>query len=74
MEESRNGWEEWGKYVLKELERQNDCNAFLTEAVNSIKVDLAMLKLKSGIWGFLAGTVPPTGLLLYFLIKELMKK
>lgn len=58
MEDSRNGWAEWGKYVLKELDRQNDCNTYLTEAVNSIRVDIVMLKMKCTAFGLIAGAVP----------------
>lgn len=33
-EDYENGWREWSNYVLKELERQNDNIAKLTEHVN----------------------------------------
>ena len=58
MDEARtDGWEEWGKHVLKEQERQNDCIAYLTEQIASMRVDVAMLKVKAGLYGGLVGVV-----------------
>ena len=62
------GWQEWSKYVLKELARLNDAyEAFpkaiqkLTEKVNDeiteLKTEIAMLKVKSGIWGLIGGII-----------------
>ena len=82
-----NGWNEWSRHVLAELERLSDCYEKLevkvdnglrdveTKAENhkkelmaeleklqlsmaAEKVDLAVLKVKAGLWGALAGTVP----------------
>ncbi len=51
-------WAEWRRYVLMELERMNECyDSLKTEAVN-LKVEIAMLKVKSGIWGAVGAAVP----------------
>lgn len=63
------GWNEWSKHVLKELERLNDCYASLLKAhgdtkesdgqrYGRLKTEIAILKVKSGMWGAIAGAVP----------------
>ena len=39
-EKQPNGWSEWSKYVLKELERLNDCYKSMDE-----KLDASVLKI-----------------------------
>jgi len=71
MEEAKqNGWSEWGKYVLKELERLNDCYDEQGKLIQSMRVEIAMLKVKSGIWGLLAGAIPATLALIYTFLKS----
>lgn len=53
-----NGWNEWSKYVLKELERLADCYDALDQKLNKIDKEIVRLKVKSGIWGALAGAIP----------------
>jgi hypothetical protein len=38
-----NGWPEWGKYVLKELERLNECYTGLKREVTEIQVQLGRI-------------------------------
>ena len=52
------GWTEWSKYVLKELERLNSTQEAIEKRLNSIEVEIGMLKVKAGVWGALAGGVP----------------
>ncbi len=74
-----NGWEEWSKFVLKELKRlSNASESFpkamqkLTEKVNEelteLKTEVAMLKVKSGVYGLVGGAI----LLLAFYISKLI--
>lgn len=51
-------WKELSMYVLEELKRLNEnCKTF--EAENKkIIVDLAMLKVKAGVWGLAGGLIP----------------
>ena len=67
----KNGWSEWGKYVLKELERLNDCYEEQQKIMQQIQVEIAMLKVKSSVWGGIAGLIPSSGLLIYYIIKNL---
>ena len=64
-----NGWAEWGKFVLKELERLNTALEKHQEAQQKIVVDIAMLQVKSGIWGLLAGLIPATIAIIYTIVK-----
>ena len=55
---SENGWQEWSKHVLKTLEDLNDKYESLDEKVNQIRIDIAKLQVKAGIWGAMGGAVP----------------
>lgn len=57
-DEHGNGWKEWSKYVLKELERLNTCYASTDRRLQQISVDIAMLKVKAGLWGAMGGALP----------------
>lgn len=46
-----NGWNEWSRHILKELERLNECYDKLDGRLRNIEQDMAMLKVKSGVWG-----------------------
>lgn len=57
-ERPSNGWNEWSRYVLKELERLNHNYEQLDGRISKIQVDIGMLKVKAGVWGALAGGIP----------------
>ena len=66
-----NGWNEWSRHVLKELERSDAGIQRLVAISNEIKVDIAMLKVKSSIWGAVAGLIVVlTSILIQFLLKR----
>lgn len=50
-----NGWDEWGRHVLSELQRLNTNLETCGKSITCIKTDIAMLKVKSGLWGVLGG-------------------
>jgi hypothetical protein len=50
-----NGWNEWSKFVLKELERLNSCYDKLDQKATEIQTEIVMLKVKSGVWGAIGG-------------------
>ena len=58
MQNEHDGWSEWSKYVLKELERLNTCYDALQKDTNEIKSSIRELQVKSGVWGFAAGLIP----------------
>ena len=53
-----NGWQEYQRLVLHELASLRTDLASLSKAQGDIKVELGMLKVKSGLWGLLGGFVP----------------
>lgn len=68
-----NGWNEYAKLVLSELERLDKwCGQIATEQQN-IRIEIAKLKVKSGVWGAVAGAIPVVIGLAIWLIKVNMK-
>ena len=53
-----NGWKEWGKHVLAEIERLAIDTKSLHCKVDQLGKDVAKLKIKAGIWGVAAGSLP----------------
>ena len=66
---TENGWQEWGKHVLAELERLNKQGEEQTRIVMALREDIAGLKVKAGIWGLVGGMLPALAALLYVLLK-----
>lgn len=64
-----NGWDEWSKYVLKELERLNTCMVQIDGNIKKLSIDIAMLKVKAGIWGVIGGCIPAIAALIYLLLE-----
>jgi len=63
-------WEEWSKYILNELVSLNKRTDDINKQLTQIHVELATLKVKSGIWGAIAGFIPAVIASIYFLIKH----
>lgn len=55
--EQGNGWTQYQKLVLAELERLGDEYKEIKNTLSEIQLEIAMLKVKSGLWGALAGVV-----------------
>lgn len=53
-----NGWQEYQRLVLHELKEHTDSLSEFSKELNSVKVEIGMLKVKSGLWGLLGGFVP----------------
>ncbi len=58
-----NGWAEHSMYVRKELTRLSDGQDCIVQKINDLRIQVAMLKVKSGVWGA-AGAMIPIVLLL----------
>jgi len=56
--EKDNGWNEYQKLVLKSLEDLGEQNKLQDEKIGNIREDIAGLKIKSGVWGAIAGCIP----------------
>ena len=63
-----NGWREWSKYVLKELERNNADHEKILVQLNKMENEITALKVKAGIWGFVGGAIPVISAVLLNLI------
>lgn len=76
-------WSTWANYVLEELNRlagnqekifselaQVKQNKELVECIQKLREDVAVLKVKSGIWGFLAGLIVAVAMWLYEKLKK----
>jgi len=65
-----NGWNEYSRLVLTELERLNDNYESLRNGIVEIKVDIAKLQVKSGVWGLVGGGVSVLVTILVLLVKS----
>ena len=63
-------WDVWQKHVLTELEELKIELRQGRKEIQDVKIELALLKLKSGIWGFAAGALPVIGTLFIWIIKN----
>jgi len=58
LQSSEDGWDQWAKFVLKELERLNVNYEALRKEVGKIHTEIATLKVKAGLWGAAGAAVP----------------
>lgn len=65
----KDGWDKWGHFVVKELERLNEKAQRLDDKVSKVMIEIAMLKVKSGIWGLVGGAIPVAVGLAVWIIK-----
>jgi len=63
-------WQQWSRYVLKELERLNECYEKLDNKVNNIANDISILKVKAGIWGLIGAAIPVTVMIILQYVKK----
>jgi hypothetical protein len=57
-DESTNGWNEYQRLVLHELQAHTKELDKIQIEIQKIHIELATLKVKSGVWGLIAGTIP----------------
>lgn len=55
--EYSNGWTEWGKFVLKELERLGDKLEDVNNSITELKVENGKQKIITILLGAIGGTV-----------------
>ena len=67
---SGNNWSEYQKLVLAELERHGSLISEVDQKITDLRVEIAMLKVKSGGWGAAAGLVSVMVFLLYQLLSK----
>lgn len=70
MPEDNNGWHEYKLLVIDRLDNLQENVKELTDAVNKLKNEVIAIKIKSGLWGALAGSVPALiTMLVYMAVK-----
>ena len=57
MGDGNNGWAEWSRYVLKELESLNTKSDSLQKGMHQIRIDIATLKAKAAAWGAVTAVI-----------------
>ncbi len=68
--ESDNGFNEYKRLLLAELERLDNSVKVLGEKLDKVQIEIATLKVKSGAWGALGAMIPiGLAMLVYFLQK-----
>ena len=66
-----NDWKEWSKFVLAELQRLSNQSETTNTSIDKlvtklgeVRIEVGMLKVKSGIWGLCGGLIPVAILIL----------
>ena len=68
VDDPQDGWVRWKNYVLEELKRGNRVQETILKNQTKIHIEIATLKVKSGVWGLLGGAIPVIiGLAIFFL-------
>jgi len=79
MPNNSDGWNEYRRLILSELERLDDSQKEsakiikealdqLTVKVNKVREDVVALQVKAGVWGILGGVLTTLGALLMGLV------
>ena len=58
MSEDNNGWNVWKNLVIHEIERIDKAKTELRQEIQEIKISLAALQVKSGVWGAIGALIP----------------
>jgi hypothetical protein len=80
MSSNDNGWNEWEKKVLSDLQRLTDgqektndkLDDFITDDFSKfraeVRTEIALLKMKAGVWGAAAGVIPTVAAILLAIV------
>tara|TARA_R110002051_G_C8574113_1_gene476275 strand:- start:61 stop:336 length:276 start_codon:yes stop_codon:yes gene_type:complete len=60
MAQENGDWREYKKLVISEIDRLSGHILGLEKKIDHLRGDVVMLKVKSGMWGLLAGLIPVT--------------
>ena len=64
-----NGWIENKKLVYDRLERMSETLNKIDDKVDDITIEIAKLKIKSGVWGLMGGAIVSIPTLLYLIVR-----
>lgn len=68
-EQDRNGWQEFKRLILFRLDEQGREMALVRAELTKVRVAVGGLKVRSSIWGGLAGFGAAMGALLYLALR-----
>ena len=63
------GWTRYEVHVLEELKRLSASTDRIEGEIVVIHEEVASLRVKSGVWGAIAGLIPAAGILLYVALR-----
>ena len=67
-----NGWNKHEMLVMDKLDTLVANDKCIEKKIGDLRVDVAKLKVKAGIWGLLGGTIPVGIAILLFILKEVL--
>lgn len=62
-------WNAYQRLVLSDLEWLKDAQEETNKRLEAMATDIALLRLKSGVWGLLGGFIPAAVLVIYQFVK-----
>jgi hypothetical protein len=66
-----NGWTNYQKLVLAQLEQHQESLEKINDKLNQIRIEITELKVKAGVWGLIAGMIPVIIAMLLHKVKAL---
>ena len=60
MVDENGDWREYKKLVISEIDRLSVHIGSLEKKIDNLRSDVVTLKIKSGVWGLMAGLIPVT--------------
>lgn len=60
LQKDNSSWESYSRLVLKKLDEHEDVLKDISKELTNIRIDIGMLKVKSGLWGLVGGLIPIT--------------
>ena len=63
-------WEQYQKLVLAKLDDHGKDIGKIREDTARMRVEVGALKVRSGIWGALAGVIPALGVAIFWLLSH----
>lgn len=70
MATDRDGWPEYERLVMTELERHSDWLRGIDSRVQKLHTEVVVLKLKATLWGAVAGALAACAPMLFLLWKN----
>lgn len=68
-----NEWQSWSRYIISELKRLGSCAESTEKVLGEIKIEIATLKVKSGVWGAMAGLITTLGIIAIAMLLKLVE-